>query len=55
MCTREVLGVENILLGTDYPYEDLEECVGFLDSLPVPPSEKEAICSGNARRLGLTI
>jgi predicted TIM-barrel fold metal-dependent hydrolase len=55
MCTREVLGVENIILGTDYPYEDLEECIEFLESLPLPQAEKEAIYSGNARRLGFTL
>jgi predicted TIM-barrel fold metal-dependent hydrolase len=55
MCTREVLGVENMLLGTDYPYEDLGECVGFLEGLPIPQAEKELIYSGNARRLGLTL
>ena len=55
MCTYETLGVENILLGTDYPYEDLEECIEFLESLPLPQSEKEAIYLANARRLGFTL
>jgi predicted TIM-barrel fold metal-dependent hydrolase len=55
MCTYAALGLENIILGTDYPYEDLEECVAFLESLPLPQAEKEAIYSGNARRLGFTL
>jgi len=53
MCTREALGIDNILLGTDYPYEDPEEALEFIESLPVPQAEKEAIYSGNAFRLGL--
>jgi predicted TIM-barrel fold metal-dependent hydrolase len=52
MCTYEALGVENILLGTDYPYEDPEECIEFVDGLPLSQAEREAICWGNARRLG---
>jgi hypothetical protein len=55
MCTYEALGAENILLGTDYPYEDPEECIEFLESLPLPQAEKEAIYSVNARRLGFTL
>ena len=55
MCTYEALGVENILLGTDYPYEDPEECIEFLESLPLSQSEREAICWGNARRLGFVL
>ena len=52
MCTYEALGVENILFGTDYPYEDPEECIEFLESLPLSQAEREAIYWGNARRLG---
>jgi predicted TIM-barrel fold metal-dependent hydrolase len=55
MCTHEALGVENILLGTDYPYEDPEECIEFIEGLPLPQAEKEAIYSVNARRLGFTL
>ncbi len=54
MCTYEALGVENILLGTDYPYEDPEECIEFVESLPLSQAEREAICWGNARRLGFS-
>ena len=55
MCTYEALGAENILLGTDYPYEDPEECIEFLESLPLSQVEKEEIYSVNARRLGFTL
>ena len=52
MCTYKALGVENILLGTDYPYEDPEECIEFIEGLPLTANEKESIYWGNARRLG---
>lgn len=52
LCTCEALGVENILLGTDYPYEDPEECLEFIEGLPLAQAEKEAICWTNASRLG---
>lgn len=55
LCTCQAVGVENILLGTDYPYEDPEECIEFVERLPLSQAEKEAICAGNARRLGLAV
>ena len=54
MCTREALGIDRILLGTDYPYEDSEECINFIEGLPIPREEKDQIYSGNAARLGVT-
>jgi predicted TIM-barrel fold metal-dependent hydrolase len=54
MCTKEVLGIDRILLSTDYPYEDAGECMQFLDSLPLSATEKEKIYHQNARAFGLT-
>jgi predicted TIM-barrel fold metal-dependent hydrolase len=51
-CTREALGMDKIMLGTDYPYEDMNECLGFLESLGLSAAEKEMLYSGNAARLG---
>jgi len=53
-CTVEALGLDRILLGTDYPYEDPEECIEFIEGLPLSPEEKEKIYSANAAQLGLT-
>lgn len=53
-CTKEALGISNILLGTDYPYEDIQECLGFLEGLALTPEEKQALYYGNAARLGFT-
>ncbi len=30
-CSREALGMDKILLGTDYPYEEMAECMRFLE------------------------
>ena len=54
MCTKEALGIDRILLSTDYPYEDAGECMQFLESLPLSATEKEKIYHQNARAFGLT-
>ncbi len=54
MCTREALGIDRILLGTDYPYEDTDECLAFLEGLPIPEEEKNKVYSGNAIQLGVS-
>jgi predicted TIM-barrel fold metal-dependent hydrolase len=53
-CTYDALGIDRILLGTDYPYEDPEECIEFVEGLPISREDKEKIYSGNARQLGIT-
>ena len=52
VCTYEALGAERILLGTDYPYENGEESVAFLEGLPISPEERDMIYHENAVRLG---
>jgi hypothetical protein len=52
-CSREALGIEKILLGTDYPYEEMTDCLHFLESLELPTVEKELLYYGNAARLGV--
>lgn len=52
-CTREALGMDHIMLGTDYPYEDLSECFAFLDSLGLSAEEEALLYEDNARRSGL--
>ena len=51
-CTRDGLGMEKIMLGTDYPYENMTECVGFLDSLPLSEDERAKLYETNATALG---
>lgn len=52
-CTAEVLGIERIVFGSDYPFEKINEMVEFIDSLPITDQERELIYSGNAVKLGL--
>ena len=53
MCTREAMGIDRILLGTDYPYEDTTECLDFIEGLPIGEKEKEQVYYGNAEKLGI--
>ena len=54
-CTRDALGLGRILLGTDYPYEDMEECREFVDELPIPEEERHRIYYDNAAALELPV
>lgn len=51
-CTRDSIGVEKILVGTDHPYERIEEGIDYLDSLGLPEEEKAMVCEENAAALG---
>ena len=47
-----IAGADHLLVGTDYPYTLGDwKAVDKVDALDCPPSEKEAILEGNARRL----
>ena len=52
MCTKEAMGIDRILLATDYPLEDSSECIQFIESLPISHSEKAKIYFENSRLLG---
>lgn len=54
-CTKAAIGIERILLGTDYPYESTEEISGFLDGLKMSPEEEVMLYEKNASRLRLAI
>ena len=47
-CTREALGMDKILLGTDYPYEDMSEAFAFLEGLGLSSDDKDLLYGGNA-------
>jgi len=49
----DTVGADQVLVGTDYPFEmGDDDPVALVDSVPgIEPSEREAILSGNARRL----
>ena len=45
------VGSDRILFAADHPYADMAEARGFLDRLPVSPTDRERIAHGNAERL----
>jgi aminocarboxymuconate-semialdehyde decarboxylase len=49
----DTMGAEHVLVGTDYPFEmGDDDPVALVDAVPgLEPSQREAILSGNARRL----
>ncbi|WP_305096690.1 amidohydrolase family protein [Croceibacterium aestuarii] len=47
----EVLGAENVLWAIDYPYEEMEPTVRFMDEVQLPGAVKRAIYGGNAAHL----
>ena len=53
VCTRDGLGLDRILLGTDYPYEHMTDCMDFLRSLPLSEEEQTKLYEANARALGI--
>jgi uncharacterized protein len=53
MCAYEALGIERILLATDYPYEDSNECVQFLEGLPITQEDRDKIYSRNAGQFAI--
>ncbi len=54
MCTYQALGIDRILLATDYPYEDSKECIRFLEGLVLSQKDKDQIYCLNAGRLGIS-
>jgi len=55
MCTYQALGIDRILLGTDYPYEDSDECMRFLEGLPISREDKDKVYSLNAGQIGIGV
>ena len=49
MEAREVIGPDRMMMGTDYPFVDIDS--GPVDRLPVEAKEKAAINGGNAARV----
>jgi len=47
----DMVGAEHILFATDYPFVPMETTIDIIDRLGLPPQDREAVFSGNARRL----
>ncbi len=54
-CTREALGMDKIMLGTDYPYEEMPESISFIEALSMTDAEKAMLYSENAAAVGFTV
>ncbi len=53
-CTRQALGMERIVLGTDHPYDSMKECLAFLGDLRLSAEEASLLYEKNAQALGVT-
>jgi predicted TIM-barrel fold metal-dependent hydrolase len=51
MCVYLALGADNIVFGSDYPFEESEEAAEFVRSLPISDRDKEKIAYQNAQKL----
>jgi len=55
LCAKNVLGIENIFFGTDYPFENLDSMMAFVEGLPLSEEERKRIYYGNAEeRFGIS-
>ena len=54
-CTHEALGIERIMLGTDYPFEKTDEAVGFLEGLALSEGDQARLFEKNAQGLGFIL
>jgi predicted TIM-barrel fold metal-dependent hydrolase len=54
VCTKSELGIERIVLGSDYPYESMKTCVDFLEAQAMSPSEAQQLYETNAGSLGVS-
>ena len=49
--TLSVLGADSILFAVDYPMEDPEETISFMNTAPISDDDKEKIYHLNAERV----
>ncbi len=50
-CTKEVFGMEHIMFGSDYAYEDAKEMVNFVRELSLTEEERAMLYYKNAEKL----
>ena len=51
LCALLALGADHILLGTDYPFEDMATAAHFLDDAPISEADRAKISHQNAEAL----
>ena len=52
-CARAAIGMDNILLGTDHPFESMTECIEYLEKCPMSVEDRKRLYYKNAEKLGL--
>lgn len=50
-CALAEMGAEAVMFSVDYPYEDTETAVNFIDSVDIEEDVRSMICHGNAELL----
>lgn len=51
-CAKAGLGIDKIMLGTGYPYHDIDECLSFLEGAGLADDEKAQVYNANATEWG---
>jgi len=49
-CAIKTVGIDRIMLGTDFPYEDFKGAVDFIKNLPISDEDKDKILFKNAEK-----
>lgn len=49
-CTRKAIGIDNIIFGSDYPYENLANMMKFMDSLDLSQEDQEKVYHLNVEK-----
>jgi len=50
-CTMKVFGIDKIMFGSDYGYEDFGEQTGFIKNLPISEEDRNKVWGGNFERI----
>ncbi len=52
-CTRAALGAGRMVIGSDYPFEDMAVCTKFLDAQAMSDTERQQLYTGTATAIGM--
>jgi len=53
-CSREAMGMDHVVFGSDHPYGKMNECLAFLGERGLSAAEKELLFEKNAAQLGVS-
>jgi uncharacterized protein len=54
-CTVAAMGAGRMVIGSDYPFEDMKVCVEFLDAQPMTDAESKQLNWGTAAAIGMDV